>query len=105
MASGAPPEPHWLTDREFTFLSRAVEDSEPAVIRAGVDVSSGTPVVTRRTWMSLPRFIDTAGESYQLTPDGRVLYVRGASDEPKRYLRVIPNWVTLMERAVDEANR
>lgn len=36
---------------------------------------------------------------------GRVLYMRGANDEPKRYLRVIPNWVTLMERAVDDANR
>jgi hypothetical protein len=104
VASGSVGELGWLNDREFTFLSWA-DNYEPTIIRASVDVSSGTPVVARRRWMDLPGFIDTAGESYKLTPDGRVLYVRGASDQPKRYLRVIPNWVTRMERAVDEANR
>jgi len=105
VASGQVSEPHWLNDREFTFLSWGENNDEPTVDRASIDVSGGTPVVTRRTWMNLPGFIDTAGESYQLTPDGRVLYVRGASDEPKRYLRVIPDWVTQMKRAVDETNR
>jgi hypothetical protein len=106
VASGSVDEPHWLNDREFTYKSwGGVDNKDITVIRARVDVSRGTPVVTRSSWMSLPGFIDTAGESYQLTPDGRVLYVRGATDEPKRYLRVIPSWVTQMERAVDEANR
>ena len=104
VAAGAVAELHWLNDREFTFLSW-VDNYEPTVIRASVDNSSGPPVVTRRSWVRLPGFIDTAGQSYQLTPDGRVLYVRGARNEPMRYLRVIPNWVTRMERAVDEANR
>jgi hypothetical protein len=106
VASGSVAELDWLNDREFTYRSwGGVDNKETSVIRASVGGSRGTPVVTRRSWMSLPGFIDTAGESYQLTPDGRVLYVRGATDEPKRYLRVIPNWVTQMERAVDEANR
>jgi hypothetical protein len=55
--------------------------------------------------MELPDFLDTAGQSYQLTPDGRVLYVRAPTDEPKRYLRVAPHWTEQMERAVDAANR
>ena len=106
VASGSVAELHWLNDREFTFRSwGGVDNNETTVMRASVDVSSGTPVVSRRRWVDLPGFIDTAGESYQLTPDGRVLYVRGASDEPKRYLRVIPSWVPMMERAVDQANR
>ncbi len=106
VASGSADEPHWLDDRELTYKSwGGVDNYEITMVRASVDTSSGTPVVTRRTWMDLPGFIDTAGESYQLTPDGRVLYVRGAGDEPKRYLRVIPDWVTMMKRAVDEANR
>jgi serine/threonine-protein kinase len=104
VASGSVGELGWLHDREFTFLSWG-DNYEPTIIRASMDVSGGTPVVARRDWMKLPGFIDTAGESYQLTPDGRVLYVRGANDEPKRYLRVIPNWATRMKRAVDEANQ
>ena len=104
VASGSVGELGWLNDREFTFLSWA-DNYEPTIIRASVDVSGATPVIARRKWMDLPGFIDTAGESYKLTPDGRVLYVRGARDEPKRYLRVIPDWATQMKRAVDEANR
>ena len=36
------------------------------------------------------------------TTDGRVVYLQGAPDVPVRYLRVIPNWVKRMKRAVDE---
>jgi hypothetical protein len=34
-----------------------------------------------------------------------VVYVQGAPDVPVRYLRVVPNWVEHMKRAVDEASR
>ncbi|HEX7977372.1 MAG TPA: hypothetical protein VF461_02120 [Gemmatimonadaceae bacterium] len=35
---------------------------------------------------------------------GRALYLRGAPERPVTYLRVIPNWVSKMEHAVDDAN-
>ena len=31
------------------------------------------------------------------------MYVRGSPERAVQYLRVIPNWVTRMKRAVDEA--
>ena len=49
--------------------------------------------------------VQHAGQSFTITPDGRVLYVQGAADKSARYLRVIPNWVEQMKAAVEEANR
>ena len=53
----------------------------------------------------MPGFVATAGPSYTLTRDGRVVYLRGAPERPVQYLRVIPDWVSKMKRAVDDANR
>ena len=44
-------------------------------------------------------------DPYTLTHDGRVVYLRGAPERPVAYLRVVPDWVSKMKRAVDEANR
>jgi len=43
--------------------------------------------------------------AYTLTRDGNVLYLRGAPERPVAYLRVVPDWVSKMKHAVDEANR
>ena len=37
-------------------------------------------------------------------PDGRLIYVQADVEALVRALRVVPNWVTKMKRAVDEAN-
>lgn len=91
-------EPLWLSNHEIVFGTSA------GVVRATIDASSGAPAFARHAWVQLPDFVDTAGQSTQLTPDGRLLYVRTVRAQPKRFLRVVPDWVRQMKRAVDEAN-
>ena len=55
--------------------------------------------------IAMPEFVETAGQSFTLSPDGRVVYVRGSAEQPVRYLRIIPHWVERMKWAVDEANK
>ena len=69
------------------------------------DLHGPVPACPRRRWLALPDFIRALGPAYTLTPDGRVLYLRGAPERPVTYLRVIPDWVSKMKHAVDEANR
>jgi hypothetical protein len=66
--------------------------TDQGFIRAIIDASREPHVVT-------------AGLSHQVTPDGRLIYVRPEPRVPGRYLRVVPTWVAQMKRAVDEANR
>jgi hypothetical protein len=73
--------------------------------RVTVDFSGPAPTFHRRRWLALPEFVGNAGPSYTLTPNGRVLYLRGAPERPVAYLRVIPDWVSKMKHAVDDANR
>jgi tRNA A-37 threonylcarbamoyl transferase component Bud32 len=102
VATGSVAEPRWGTSREIVYGSY---DSTASVVRMAMDVSQGVPVFTRRAIVMLPEYVETAGRSYQLMPDGRVVYVRTKRDDPRRFLRVVPNWVARMKRAVDEANR
>jgi len=94
---------HWLSNRDLTF--EEFSSVPPSVARVRIDFSGGVPVFTRSTWVKEPGLVVEPGQDYQITRDGRVSYVRTAPDEPKHYLRVVPNWVAQMERAVDEANR
>ncbi len=73
--------------------------------RIRVDRSTDPPVSPAEWWIDAPHKLDTSGESFALTPDGRALYVQGESFRPVHYLRVVPNWVERMKDAVDEANR
>jgi serine/threonine-protein kinase len=102
VATGFLSEPQWRSNREIVI--NAVDDST-TILRMGMDASRGTPVFTRLATIGMPGYVETAGVSYGLTPDGRIMYVRTAKDEPKRFLRVVPGWVAAMKRAVDEANR
>jgi tRNA A-37 threonylcarbamoyl transferase component Bud32 len=95
-------EPLWLSDSRLAFW--LFDDGGIAVDVVDLTPSGSAPVGRRRRWLTLPGFRDTAGQSFNVSPDGRVLYVQGADEEPARFLRVIPNWVEQMKRAVDEAN-
>jgi len=75
-----------------------------AVDRIAIDFSGPAPAFHRRRWLEMPEFVATAGQSYTLTRDGRVVYLRGAPARPVQYLRVIPDWVSKMEHDVDAAN-
>jgi serine/threonine-protein kinase len=103
VASGNIQDPEWFSNRELTFESWGRE--RPRIVRVRIDFSGGTPVFSPSDWVELPGLVSVAGQNDHVTPDGRVSYIRTATDEPKRYLRVIPNWVAHMERAVDEANK
>jgi len=95
----------WLSPTE---LAMAVRDSSStratAVDRIAIDFSGPAPAFHRRRWLEMPEFVATAGQSYTLTRDGRVVYLRGAPARPVQYLRVIPDWVSKMEHDVDAAN-
>ena len=95
-------EPLWRSPSEIILENMG---SPNGIDRLTINTSAEPPEVVRRPWLELPGFLETAGQSVTLAPDGRVVYVRGAEDTPVPYLRVIPGWVDRMRRAVDEANR
>ncbi len=73
--------------------------------RVTVTPSAKPPVGRRRRWLLPQEFRRTAGQAFTLSPDGRVVYVRGAAEVPVRCLRIIPQWVDRMKCAVEAANR
>jgi hypothetical protein len=90
----------WLSPTQLTVVARD-SGSTTKIDRVGIDFSGPTPVFHRRPWLTLPQFTSP----YALTPDGRVVYLRGAPERPVQYLRVVPGWTSKMKRAVDDANR
>ena len=98
--AGAGNYPQWLSPSEFVTTSAGGHFD-----RIQVDASVQPPKITRRPWFDGPRFVGIAAGGFGLTPDGRVVYKEGAEIAPARYLRVVPNWVAQMKRAVDEANK
>ena len=92
--------PQWLSPSEFvTSIDAGHFD------RITVDASAQPPRITRRPWFDVPRFVSIASGGFSLTPDGRVIYKQGGEIAPIRYLRVVPNWVAQMKRAVDAARK
>jgi len=103
VAAGSVDEAEWLSSSELVVQTY---DAGRAVLdRVAVVPSADPPLGRRRHWLDMSGFRGTAGQSYTIAPDGRVVYVRGAAEVPVRYLRVIPHWVDRMKRAVNEANR
>jgi hypothetical protein len=98
-AAGTGNYPQWLTASEFVAST-----DESQFYRISIDASLPPPRITRRHWFDAPRFVSIAAGGFGLTPDGRVVYKQGAEIEPARYLRVVPNWVERMKRAVAGAN-
>jgi serine/threonine-protein kinase len=97
--AGTGNYPQWLSPSEF------VTDDEGHFERIAVDASVRPPRITRRPWFDAPRFVVIASGGFSLAPDGRVVYKEGSEIAPARYLRVVPNWVDQMKRAVAEAKR
>ncbi len=73
--------------------------------RVTIFPSPGAPVGPRRSWIEVPRFVDTFNQSATATPDGRMIYLQADLEVPVRSLRVVPKWVATMKRAVDVANQ
>jgi Tol biopolymer transport system component len=94
---------HWRSPTELTLASRD-SDAKMAIDRIAIDFSGADPAFHRERWLAMPGFVNTPGPSYTLTPDGRVLYLRGAPERPVQYLHVIPDFGAKMKHAVDDAN-
>jgi hypothetical protein len=99
LRTGGTDDGQWLSPSELVLWTGS------GFARATIDPAADPPLTNRRPWIETHRMIGTAGQSYSLTPDGRLLYVQGAEPTPVTYLRVVPDWVARMKRAVDEANR
>ncbi len=102
LAANHAGEPLWRSPSEIVVENMG---SPQGIDRLMINTNTEPPEVVRRPWLKLPGFLETAGQSATLAPDGRIAYARGAEERPVPYLRVIPGWVNRMRRAVDEANR
>jgi hypothetical protein len=74
-------------------------------VDAGEPRSTVVPELTREVLFTDPRFIDTPGWSHAVMPGGDAVYLQATAENLGYYVRVIPNWVATMKRAVDEANK
>jgi eukaryotic-like serine/threonine-protein kinase len=98
-SAGIGEYPQWLSASEFVSLTPAGFE------RVSIDATSQPPRMVRRPWFNDPRLVRIQAGAFALTPDGKVIYKQGQEIKPARYLRIIPNWVAQMKRAVAEANR
>jgi hypothetical protein len=102
IAAGNVEDARWLSPTELVY---SVKGTQSSIYRVRIVPTADPPLGERRRWLDLPEFRETEGQSFNLSPDGRVVYVRGNVEAPVHYLRIVPNWVERMKRAVDEANR
>ncbi|WP_411281123.1 protein kinase domain-containing protein [Gemmatimonas sp.] len=93
-------EPEWMPDGSLTFWS-----FDQWHWRTKVSGSGGVPFTPPERWFRDPHMINTVSRSHLITPDGANLYLRGSGRSTGAYLRVIPNWVSTMKRAVDAAGK
>jgi len=92
-------EPLWLSATELLYRKGV------SWYLARLDPTTGAPVGAATFWGRDPRFSDTPGWSNRLSHDGGIIYEQGPEQTSAPYLRVVPNWVSQMKAAVDQANR
>ena len=100
-------EPRWASNSELVYLSQYRSEGVIAasIYRTRIDPNSSSPVGSKELIARDPRFADTPGWSLATTTGGDVIYLQSPSENLGFYLRVIPDWVKQMKRAVDAANR
>jgi serine/threonine-protein kinase len=92
----------WISSTDLVFSQYGdVHVFKIASLRAGTD----PPMSGMREWYVTPLLTESPGRTFTVTPDAGVIYVQGPPRRTGTYLRVVPNWVEQMKRAVDEANR
>ena len=92
-------EPIWLSSTELLYRSGV------AWYLTRINPATGEPMGPATLWGRDPRFSDTSGWSNRPSYDGGIIYVQGPAEVSASYLRVIPNWVAQMKKAVAAANR
>jgi serine/threonine-protein kinase len=92
-------EPAWLSATEVLYWD--ADRWFRVRLAPGVTDVAGAPEL----WLRDPRHVDTPGWSHRVVPGRGVLYLQGPEQTRATFVRVIPNWVKQMKRAVDAANR
>ncbi len=100
-------EPLWHSANELVYFSYTGEKGVPSQTfsRVRMDGPPNAPVGTREVLFTDPRFVDTPGWSHAVMPGGDAVYLQATAENLGYYVRVIPNWVQAMKRAVDAANK
>ncbi len=92
-------EPLWLSATEVIYRLGV------AWYLVRLDPVTGEVIGAPTLWGSDVRFADTPGWSNRLTHDRGIIYVQGSDSDHANSIRLIPNWVSQMKRAVDAANK
>lgn len=100
-------EPLWNSANELVWYSYFGDKGSPIQTfnRVRMDGPVNSPVGTREVLFIDPRFVDTPGWSHSMMPGGDAVYLQATAENLGYYVRVIPNWIATMKRAVDAANR
>jgi hypothetical protein len=100
-------EPLWRSASELVYFSYVGDKGSPSqtFTRVRMNGPADAPVGARDVLFTDPRFVDTPGWSHALMPGGDEVYLQATAENLGYYVRVIPNWVAAMKKAVDEANR
>lgn len=76
------------------------------VVDAGEDnAAASSPVGKPELLAADPRWADTPGWSHAIMPGGDLVYMQTPAENLGYYVRVVPDWVKAMKRAVDAANQ
>ena len=97
-------EPRSLSDNTLIFFSPD-EGLDMPISRLYNDPSSDPPVGATGTVVEDPRRANTPGWSVAITSDDALVYLQMPERLEGSYVRVVPDWVADMKRAVNEANR
>jgi hypothetical protein len=100
-------EPRWGSSSELVYLSQywSAGMTGAAFHRVGIEPGGTSPIGRREVIIRDPRFNDTPGWSLAPTNAGGLIYLQSPSENLGYYVRIIPDWVAQLKRAVDEANQ
>jgi hypothetical protein len=96
-------EPRWRSANELVYLTKA--GGKSSLMRVTIDTGSGSPVSKPALLITDARYADTPGWSHAIMPGGDVIYLQTPTVNLGYYVRVVPDWVKTMKRAVDSANQ
>jgi len=99
----AGAEPLWRSATELVYSAQ--ERGVLITKHVTIDATAASPVGTPEVLFADPRFAETPGWSIGRMPNGDIVYVQSPSENLGYYVRVVPNWVRDMKRAVDAVNR